>query len=56
MTPLDAKMIELGKRVDIAIQCACGCGKRLLPYDRMGRERSFINGHNVKKYPPDDVQ
>lgn len=26
--------------------CKCGCGKLILPFDRYGRSRSYIHGHN----------
>ena len=31
---------------DEIIQCACGCGKELEKYDKYGRERKYISGHN----------
>jgi len=34
------------------IQCACGCGNLLYKYDKRGRVRKFINGHNAKLNPP----
>lgn len=32
------------------ILCKCGCGLKFEKYDKYGRERQFINGHNNKKY------
>lgn len=32
------------------IECACGCGKTLLKYDKRGRGRRFILGHSGKKH------
>ena len=32
------------------IKCACGCGQTLKDKDLYGRERTFINGHNRRKY------
>lgn len=32
------------------IKCACGCNKLLEKYDKSGRPRRFINGHNNRKY------
>jgi hypothetical protein len=29
------------------INCKCGCGKTINKYDRQGRVRSFISGHNL---------
>jgi hypothetical protein len=33
------------------ISCACGCGNKFLKYDRWGRPRTFVSGHNL--YPKD---
>ncbi len=33
-------------RTNEMIPCACGCGKAVLKYDRRGRTRSFLHGHN----------
>jgi hypothetical protein len=30
------------------IECACGCGRKLLKYDRQGRPREYIQGHHMK--------
>jgi len=30
------------------VKCACGCGREFLKYDKYGRERRFISGHNSK--------
>lgn len=30
------------------IECACGCGKNLIAFDKKGRPRQFLHGHNVK--------
>lgn len=32
------------------IKCACGCGNTLLEYDNFARKRTFISGHNGRKY------
>ncbi len=32
------------------IECACGCGDKLKNKDRYGRDQSYINGHNGRKY------
>lgn len=32
------------------IQCACGCGNTIEKFDKWGRERSYISGHNGRKY------
>lgn len=34
---------------DEEIACACGCSGRLRRYDRRGRERLFIHGHNTQQ-------
>ena len=36
------------------ILCSCGCGTRLLKYDKYGRSRSYISGHNSRKYAGED--
>ena len=33
---------------NIEINCACGCGERLMKYDNAGRLRKYIAGHNRK--------
>ncbi|KKK60550.1 hypothetical protein LCGC14_3023240 [marine sediment metagenome] len=35
-----------GEKRNIEISCACGCGQSLIKYDKQGRPRRFINGHN----------
>lgn len=30
------------------IQCACGCGIQFKKYDRIGRPRKYISGHNLR--------
>jgi len=32
------------------VPCACGCGQLVKSKDHYGRDRSFINGHNGRKY------
>lgn len=32
------------------IVCACGCGNIINKYDKYGRTRMFISGHNGRKY------
>lgn len=32
------------------IKCACGCGTQLEKFDKYGRPREFISGHNGRKY------
>lgn len=32
------------------VDCACGCGEKLEPVDKYGRDRRFISGHNNRKY------
>ncbi len=32
------------------IKCKCGCGETFLKYDKEGRERKYISGHNGRKY------
>lgn len=33
------------------IDCACGCGQKLLSLDDYGRIRKYISGHNVRTHP-----
>ena len=30
------------------ISCACGCGQTLQKFDKLGRPRRFVSGHNMK--------
>lgn len=32
------------------INCKCGCGNKLEDKDKYGRKRTFISGHNGRKY------
>ena len=32
------------------IKCACGCGQELTLYDNHYRTRSYVSGHNGRKY------
>lgn len=32
------------------IKCKCGCGKIIDKFDKYGRERKYISGHNGRKY------
>lgn len=38
------------------IECACGCGERFKAVDLYGRPKTYINGHNNRKYDHDDKQ
>jgi hypothetical protein len=31
------------------IDCACGCKKQLTQFDFWGRERKYLNGHNINR-------
>lgn len=33
------------------LDCACGCGERFLKFDKSGRPRKFITGHNMYVNP-----
>jgi hypothetical protein len=40
------------------IKCACGCNKYFLKYDKSGRPRKYMPGHNRKgklSYNPDEI-
>jgi len=30
------------------IPCACGCGLMIQEFDKDGRQRKYVNGHNVR--------
>ena len=32
------------------ILCGCGCGETLKSLDKWGRPRSYVSGHNGRKY------
>jgi hypothetical protein len=38
------------KKENPTIECACGCKQKLTLYDNHYRKRSFISGHNGRKY------
>lgn len=39
------------------IQCKCGCGIILLKYDKSGRPRKFVTGHNtIAQYQKEEVK
>ncbi len=44
------KNVHLRKpgEINLSIQCACGCGEIFLKYDKSGRPRKYITGHNMK--------
>lgn len=31
------------------VECACGCGAEFLRFDRTGRPRRYVSGHNIKR-------
>jgi hypothetical protein len=33
---------------NVEIECACGCGGKLLKYDKQGRPRKYILGHHMR--------
>lgn len=36
---------------NLVVRCACGCGGEFLRFDRTGRPRRFISGHNIQPRP-----
>ncbi len=40
----DLRPVDSGNPI---VACACDCGETLLRYDRAGRRRSFLPGHNT---------
>lgn len=53
---MELKSVSIKRRIskryneNILIKCACDCGRKLTPFDKEGRPRKFINGHNGRKY------
>ena len=41
---------DYNKYFDKIISCKCGCGGRFKRFNKYGRERKYISGHNGKKY------
>lgn len=41
--------LKMADQSNSLVSCACGCGERFRKFDRLGRPRHFITGHN----PPD---
>lgn len=41
---------DLQKTMNKEIPCACGCGGSLTPKDKYYRSRSYLSGHNGRKY------
>lgn len=36
------------RELNTQIRCACGCGELIAKYDKLGRPRRFISGHNMR--------
>lgn len=45
----NSKVCKSPRDLSEKIQCACGCGEVIGRFDRYGRERRFISGHNGRK-------
>lgn len=41
-----SKYARVPGRPNETINCACGCGAKIEKFDRWGRVRSFVSGHN----------
>lgn len=41
-------------RSNVTIKCACGCGNEFNKYDKQGRIRFYMQGHN-KTHPPKEM-
>jgi hypothetical protein len=41
--------IEKWEKAEL-IDCACGCGTKIKPFDKYGRERKFVIGHSKKPF------
>jgi hypothetical protein len=37
------------------VVCACGCGSRLRKFDKGGRPREFVSGHNPQAAPTESL-
>lgn len=37
-----------GKNIMWLCKCDCGCGTVIRKYDKCGRERKYVNGHNFR--------
>jgi hypothetical protein len=42
-------MFTESRKINEYIDCACGCGEKLLKYNQWGKRREFINFHYAKK-------
>lgn len=49
------KKEKIPDELNIEIECACGCGKKIKKFDKSGRERGYINGHNKLPSPTIDL-
>jgi hypothetical protein len=38
--------LQLPDEKNISIKCKCGCGKKFMKYDKDGRPRIYVSGHN----------
>ena len=36
------------------VDCKCGCGQKIIPFDKQGRPKSYVSGHNRRKYEHGD--
>lgn len=36
------------------VECACGCGEKMKSMDRYGRAKTYLTGHNRRKYAHGD--
>lgn len=52
----EAKARYFKKKYDEApmVECACGCGEQMKSVDEYGRPKTYLTGHNGRKYPHDD--
>jgi len=48
---ITSRKLPLIKRLNAAeeVECACGCGKKLINCDARGRPRKYLHGHNKGK-------
>jgi hypothetical protein len=43
-----SKYVRAPGEPNVEIECACGCGERLLKYDGSGRLRRYLPSHNLR--------
>lgn len=47
--------LQLPNENNESIECSCGCGKKLFKFDKNGRPRRYITGHNTPQINVDSL-